>query len=122
MQTMKKPKVGQTLYSLNTGNAARNCEQKLTPVNVSRVGRKYFYCIQGDSARETKYKLEDWKESTNYCCDSVLYESRQEREDEEERTRLKDKAREYFGAFGARKPVTLEKLRKIVKILEGENE
>lgn len=38
------PQVGQTLYSLNIGNAARNCEQKLKPVIVRKVGRKYFEC------------------------------------------------------------------------------
>ena len=37
-----KPVVGQVLYSLNVGNAARNCGQVLTPVTVVSVGRKYF--------------------------------------------------------------------------------
>jgi len=73
---MNKPKVGQTLYILNVGNAARNCEQKLTPVIVSSVGNKYFYT--GEGYRKQAYLIEDWKEKTDrYGARSFLYESEQ---------------------------------------------
>lgn len=57
-----KPKVGQTLYSLNIGNACRNCEQKLTPVKVVKVGSKYFECLEDGYHRPTVYHLDGWYE------------------------------------------------------------
>ena len=77
---MRKPEVGETLFSLNIGNAARNSEQVLTPVVVAKVGRKYFTVREG--WKETKYRLSDWLQVTDYSPDSCLYESEQEWEDE----------------------------------------
>lgn len=39
----RKPQIGETLYGLNIGNASRRgVEQKLTPMVVTAVGRKFF--------------------------------------------------------------------------------
>lgn len=46
MPERKKPEVGQVVYSLNVGNAARNREQVLTPLKVTKVGRKYFTALE----------------------------------------------------------------------------
>jgi hypothetical protein len=79
----KKPSVGDTLFSLNIGNAARNCEQVLTPVVVTKVGRRYFYTEEGWSRRA--YHLSDWREKSNYTPNSELYATRQSWEDEKAR-------------------------------------
>ena len=84
---MNKPKVGQTLYSLNVGNAARNCEQKLTPVIVTSVGNKYFYT--GEGYRKQAYLIEDWKEKTDrYGAMTMLYESEQAYRDDIEAVQI----------------------------------
>lgn len=87
---MKKPEVGQKLYSLNVGNACRNVEKKLTPVIVTRVGRKYFTCIPkgGSKWKETQYHLNGWHEKSEYSADSILYGNPQEWEDEKESIRI----------------------------------
>jgi len=118
---MNKPKVGQTVYRLNIGNAARHQEQKLTPVVVSKVGRKYFYA--GTDTQRTdfhnQYHLDNGIEncgeySSNYC----IYETRQEWEDEKEQRKLFDKMRGQFSGYG-RPKLTLSQLRKIDEIVEG---
>jgi len=83
---MRKPTVGETLYSLNVGNAARRTPQVLTPVVVTKVGRKYFTGGEGYAARQ--FDISDWTEKTESTADAALYESEQEWEDEKEAARL----------------------------------
>jgi hypothetical protein len=115
-----KPKVGQTLYSLNVGNAARNTEQILTPVVVKKVGRKYFTVGKDEfewSNRE--YFITDWEENSKYAPTSRLYETEQEWLNEKETKDILRLIKDTFN-WGTTKPVSLEKLRAIKKILEGE--
>lgn len=75
---MNAPTVGQIIYSLNTGNAARNREQVLTPVKVVKVGRKYFTTQRLDDTSgwsATEYYLEDWSEKSDFMANSCLYAS-----------------------------------------------
>lgn len=89
MTAKQKPQVGQTLYSLNIGNNARYCEQRLIPVVVSKVGRKYFTVKQARPySMETEYHLDDWVEKTEYCPNSRLYISEQEWAEEKEAREL----------------------------------
>lgn len=72
---------GTVLYSLNVGNAARRQNQKLTPVVVQTVGRKYFTVrVQGvtNDYNDVQYHIEDWREKTEYTANSKLYESVEE--------------------------------------------
>ena len=115
---MYKPEVGQTLYSLNVGNSARGVEQKLTPVKVTKVGRKYFTCAKEDSSFETQYHLEDWSQKTEYSAGSALYTNPEEWEDEKERTSLRDGMSNFFGWSGDCRKLTLAQLREINKIIE----
>lgn len=110
-----KPEVGQTVYSLNVGNAARNCEQKLTPIVVTKVGRKYFTCGEGWQA--TRYYIEDWCEKTNYSANTSLYESPKEWEDEKLRAELFIKVKSELGAYGCNRNITLKQIQGIAKIL-----
>jgi hypothetical protein len=116
-----KPEVGQILYRLNVGNAARHVEQKLTPVRVTKVGRKYFTCASEGSRFGTEYHLEDWTEKTEYSPDSALYSSQQAWEEEKESRELIKKIRDEFN-YGNNKNFNLNKLRGIAKILFTEDQ
>ena len=80
------PTIGQTLYSLNVGNAARRIPQTLKPVVVTKVGRKYF--TVGEGWRATEYHLHDWREKSDYMANSRLYASEQEYADEKETSEI----------------------------------
>jgi len=117
---MRKPKVGQVLYSLNVGNAARGREQKLTPVVVKSVGRKYFVCGEEGCPKWmcTTYYLDTWTELSDYSPDSCLYESEKDYEDYKEINRLFNLIkRKYFDTFGPTS-LSLEQLQKIEAILQ----
>lgn len=119
--TMKrKPIVGETLYDLNTGNAARNCEQKLTPVVVSMVGRKFFQCHPpGKEWDKTSYHIETWREKTNYSSRHALYESKQEWDDRKEAAEIYARLRIVFSCLGAPN-IPLAKLKAVEAILANQ--
>lgn len=113
----QKPQVGQILYSLNVGNAARHKEQKLTPVEVMSVGRKYFVCRKlGESAWSDKqYCIDGWAENTDYSANSVLYASEQEWIEKREASILFDKMKAAFSGY--RNYLSLNQLRRIDAII-----
>ena len=129
-QNRSKPVVGETLYDLNIGNAARNTPQVLTPVIVRSVGRKYFTCSpEGyeDKRYETKFRLEDWREESDYSTTHCLYTTEQEWSDEKEKNRIIEDIRRVFsGNFLWEREkhldIPLEKLRVIDAILHEGNE
>lgn len=84
----RKPQIGETLYSLNIGNAARYREQKLTPMVVTAVGRKYFSLKQEGWNITVDFHLDTWRQKTNYCEDHKLYETEQEWLDEKEEEKI----------------------------------
>lgn len=95
------------MYRLNIGNAARNCEQKLIPVEVTSVGRKYFKCIQANKGYvrfEQEFHVDTWRQKTDYCCDYMLYETEQEWLDEKETRQLINEIRQSVDSW---KQVTL---------------
>ena len=111
------PKVGQILYSLNVGNASHRKEQKLTPVVVTKVGRKYFTCerVEGVWKDTTEYYLDDWAHRSNYTASSYLYVSEQEWFDEKEAYELRN---ELLSKMHDKK-LNLEQLRAVKNILEN---
>ena len=119
-----KPKVGQILYSLNIGNAARHKKQKLKEVEVKSIGRKYFKCgqIGVPGWQYVQYHLDGWYEKTDHIANSCLYEFPQEWEDEKESRKICELVREYFEySWRARKYVSLSDLRKIKEIIDEKN-
>lgn len=118
-----KPKVtvGMRLFSLNIGNAARRSPQVLTPVVVSKVGRKYFTVKTDDKyGFETEYRLDDWGENTGgYCANSKLYTSEQELADESESHNLCSKIADVFKYGNNTKNLNLETLRLIVGAIDS---
>lgn len=122
MQTRPKPTVGQTLYSLNVGNAAGKYRpQKLTPVEVISVGRKYFKCRPVGSTyrhEEAEYHLDTWREKTDYTPSSALYETEKEWDDEKERDLLFSKISNEFSHYAHKKTsLSIETLRQIAALL-----
>ena len=92
-ESMKtKPVIGQTLYKLNIGNRARRVKQELTPVVVTKVGRKYFSVCKEEHLdsphMHTRFHLETWGQSTNYSADWALYTSEAEWEEERDAEKL----------------------------------
>lgn len=121
MRTPKPvPKVGQTLYQLNIGNAARNCKQELNPVVVKKVGRKYFTCgVAGkEDFWDIKFHKENWREVTNYSPDYCLYESCQEWEQEKEAGDIYDHVMKFFYHKRGSYSMAIEDLRAIDAIIK----
>jgi|LGVF01.2.fsa_nt_gb hypothetical protein len=115
-----KPKVGQILYSLNVGNATRGCEQVLTESVVKKVGRKYFTCgVERKTWRDTVYHLSDWREKTEYGARSVLYESKQEWEDEKGAGQICAEIGAAFKWGRNHKGLGLDALRGLKRILDA---
>lgn len=115
-----KPKVGDKLFSLAINNAARTYKSRdheLTPVVVTKVGRKYFSASE-DKHRITEYHLDTWCEKTNYSPNSRLYSSEQEWIDEKECHVICKQIGEHF-MYGANKAgLTIETLREIKELIE----
>lgn len=120
---MPNPKltVGQKLFSLNVGNAARRgTPQVLTPVVVTKVGRKYFTVTPvGKDARcwEMEYHIEDWRERTEYTPNSQLYATEQEWLDEHESEVLSRRIYQAFEYGNNRKHLSVETLRTISALI-----
>lgn len=112
----KKPEIGQIVFSLNVGNAARRCKQELTPLKVTKVGRVYF--TAGEGWQSTQYRLDDWSEkSGEYIARSVLYETAQEWEDSKQIKELSRQINLSFGYDHCNIPITLVDAMAIVEIL-----
>lgn len=112
------PKVGDTLFSLNIGNAARNRVQRLTPVVVKKVGRMYFYAgKEGLKASDRKYSIDDWSQVSEYMADSKLYATAKEWLNEDEANRI---YKDIFGIIERRKGMmSLSDLKGIKYILDN---
>lgn len=108
---LPKPVVGQTVWSLNVGNAARNRKQELTPLIVRGVGRKYFTCSHEQSPNHLiTFHLDTWREKTNYSADHSLYTNPQDWEDEREYSEISNLIRKAFDMWGGKR-FTLTQLR-----------
>lgn len=114
--------IGQTIYSLNIGNAAINCEQKLTPVKVTKIGRKYFTVVKEGWEKYTsshkQYYINTWRENTIYSPNSQLYLSKQDWADDKEYKELRKNIENIFRYY-TNQNLTLNKLREIKKIIES---
>lgn len=118
---MKKLSIGDIVYSLNVGNAARHIEQKLTKCEVVKVGNKYFEISPTDSdwKWKEKFHIDGWNQVTECSASHSLYETEQEWIDEKEKNNLITKIRAVFANYGNPK-ITLDAARKIVEILNSE--
>ncbi len=111
------PKIGDRLFSLNIGNAARHSKQELTPVIVTNVGRIYFYaCKEGFYRIVKKYRLDNWQQYSEYLAESKLYATEQEYQDELETNRLYKEIRSLFES--KKGTIALDDLKIILEILK----
>lgn len=121
MKSRRRPVVGETLYSLNVGNASRRTPQVLTPVEVVSVGRRYFSCSEPrylDSEHMwTVFRLDTWQQKTDYTPDEALYESEQEYLDEKEGAEISKVVNDRFKMWNPNLPI--EALRQIKAILDA---
>jgi hypothetical protein len=104
----RKPILNEMLFAERVGN--KRDEGPLTPVTVTRVGRKYFTCKMG--WRGIQFHLDSWRQVTDYSPDCVLYETEQEQSDLREKERLAAMLRQEFNHWG-QSPFPLETLRQI---------
>jgi len=116
---MKKPVIGQVMFKLNIGNNARRVAQTLTPVVVTKIGRKYFTTERhGNWKDETEFCLDDFSQKpTGYIAEWSLYESEQEWSDEKEASTICNNVCAAFEYGRNKKNLSLEKLREISQIL-----
>ena len=108
----RKPKIGETLFLVDTGNMARDGRGRQRDCTVTRVGHKYFYVEYGGWC-EFKFLLKTWKESSGYSADYILYESRQEWEDSCLITKYREAIFDNDSVYSA----TLSQLKQVAKIL-----
>ena len=112
----KTVEVGQTVYSLPIGNAARRGTQELTPHIVTKVGRKYFYYEQ--YSRDVKISLEDFCEyAGEYTSSAKVYLSEQEWADDKVAYKLLEEVQRRLGMRSS-KDLTITQLNTILSILE----
>jgi hypothetical protein len=114
----RKPILGEILYSLNVGNAFRHgVEQKLTPMIVHSVGRKYFALKHLDWNSFVEFHIDTWRQKTQYCEDHKLYETEQDWLNEKEERQISQKIWKTFEYGRNTKNLSLQDLRIINEIL-----
>lgn len=119
----RKPVVGETLFDLNVGNAARWREQKLTPVKVTAVGRKYFKCKPEGASDylEKEYHIDTWRQKTEYSANHQLYETEQEYIDDRDTNQIAFELRTLFSSCGKCK-IPVATLRQIKALIQESSE
>ena len=127
---IKDFKIGQTVYVELTGNASRGktAEQCIEEWEITSVGRKYIKAgkrsggkIWGEITFEYRENYKRFVEKTDCCVDYILYLTRQEIEEKNEKSRLFKEIEQRF-RYGSQRDISLEQLRAIHGILEGNQE
>lgn len=127
---IKDFKVGQTVYVELTGNESRGKkpEQCIEEWEITSVGRKYIKAkkkgydrLFGESTFEYRENYKRFVQKTDCCVDYILYPTRQEIEEKQEKSRLFQEIEQRF-RYGSQRDISLEQLRAIHGILEGGNE
>lgn len=117
---MKKPEVGQTVYRLPIGNAARRGNVELTPVVVTKVGRKYF--TVGEDCQAQQFFIDGWHQNAGeYIADFRCFESPEEWDKERVMSAKTMFIRKFFNSYAK---LTEEQINAIYELLaqEGEQE
>jgi len=113
-----KPTVGQKLFALNIGEAARSRPKVLTPVTVTKVGRLYFTCETAAPYKFAKeYLIETWRERTQYTPDSRLYLTEAEFQDEQESQQICQRLGKAFEYGHNIHKIDLATLRRIAALV-----
>ena len=112
----EKLKVGQKVFVMRIGNAARGLkEPKITEEIISVVGNKYFKL---EGFRRERFNIETMlNDGKGYISNYAVYLTMQEIQDENEYCDLQKKMMTYFDHYSSYKP-TLDQLRRINSIVE----
>lgn len=105
--------VGMKLYLDPVNNEARYGNDKILEVEVTKVGRKYFYV---EPLTENKFSLDTLEEVSDYAEDYKVYFTEQEILDGRERDKLYSEIGMKFGTF-SNKDLTITQLRRIKEII-----
>src|SRR6185436_15219426 len=100
-----RPVVGDKLFVVSVGyrRGPDRDAQPLIPATVTKVGTKYFSIVTNEHHDFTAtFRIDDWREKTEYQPLHYLYSSEQERADEIERRRVWEFLRQTFsGCIGS---------------------
>lgn len=116
MISIKDFKVGETAYSLDTNSNP----QKLRPVEILKIGRKYVTTKEGYWERkygEEAYSPDALVEKSEFGAKDLLFVSEQAYNDYLEKLELERWLQITVGRYGRLK-FSLEQLRKVKAILE----
>ena len=116
-----KPEVGQIVFEEVNG--------RLEPVEVTKVGRKYFYCQTAGQIeygqkpdKDNAFEIATWRGSgDHYRGGKIVYESKQAYEDEVLWDNLRQEFRDFFDWKRNCKNLTLDQLKRIKAIIEEVN-
>ena len=116
----KKLYVGQKVW-VNSGSFYKN-EKDLVLATISKVGKKYFYTDTGGYGRENKFDKQTMTEDNGINYKSQVYLDPQDYYEKKEKARLLGFLKKYFIGWDMddRYNLSLEKLRQIKAIVEGE--
>ena len=115
---MKKPEVGQIVYYFGS--------RGLDPIEVTKLGRKYFYCQNAGEIEygqkpgiDNAFEIATWRGSGDHCrYDQVVYESKQAYRDDALRDNLRREFRNFFDWKRNCENLTLDQLKRIKAIIE----
>ena len=128
---LKDFKVGQTVWIRLTGNAIRGKrgDELIEEWVIDKIGRKYITASKktgyprGIIFEKSDYYVYEGRfvEKTYYCVNYIMYETEQDIRGEIEKDKIYKDIQLFFDRFNKNK-LTLEQLRSIKKIIDGESE
>lgn len=126
----RRPVIGETLFVVCLGyrRGPDRDAQPLIPCKVAKVGTKFFTVGTDEYPRgfTATFRLDDWREKTEYTPMHYLYSSAQERADEIERRRVWEVLRQIFsgglGSTDRSKSIRLETLIDIENLIVNEKD
>lgn len=118
----EKLKVGHKGLIKTTGNLIRgNREPEIHECEIIKIGRKYFTISFSEFSfyEKLQFHIDDFTQKTDYSPDYLFYFDEQHLKDTEEKEKLDYELRKHFSYYKESK-FSLEQLRAIKKIIEGE--
>lgn len=124
MSTKRKPTVGEKLWMVTTGNAARRCGPEGFSVTVMSVGRKYFTVSSDDYVKSphmhSTFIIHTWREKTMFSPNHALYESEEEWQETVEAETIRNYIYNVFQYGGGKsKLIPIQDLRQIKGIIDS---
>lgn len=120
----EKFKIGHKGLIKTTGNLIRgNREPETYECEIKKIGRKYFtisFAYHSGFDKELQFNIDDLTQKTDYSPDYLFYFDEQHFKDTKEKEKLDKELKEHFNYY-KKSELTLDQLRAIKKIIEGDN-